>query len=141
MPSTTSAAARPAFDKPLAPFLDHPDLPLPGLLSSTEVEQTFERHGVHFGTAHNSIFTPVLTAWAWLSQVVFADKSTAAACARVSVLLLALVDGLGPEQIGRRLGVTAEVVRQRKSRALRRLGELLKDPSQTQPRGPHKDRK
>src|SRR5206468_1872896 len=45
---------------------------------------------VHFGTAHNSIFTPVLTAWAWLSQVVFADKSTAAACARVSVLLLAL---------------------------------------------------
>jgi RNA polymerase sigma factor (sigma-70 family) len=58
-----------------------------------------------------------------------------------AVLLLALVDGLGPEEIGRRLGVTGEVVRQRKSRALRRLTELLKDPSQTRSRSLLKDKK
>ena len=87
---TTPVQLQPAFDRPLAGFLDHPDLPLPGLLTDQHVQQVFEKHHVHFGTAHNSLFTPAVTLWAWLSQVLFADKSTAAACARVSVLLLAL---------------------------------------------------
>jgi putative transposase len=87
---TTPAQPQPAFDQPLAGFLDHPDLPLPGLLTDQHVQHVCDKHHVHFGTARNSIFTPALTVWAWLSQVLFADKSTAAACARVSVLLLAL---------------------------------------------------
>src|SRR5438105_12414545 len=90
MPSTPGADSRPVFDRPLAGFLDHPDLPLPGLLTGQHVQQALDKHHVGFGTAHNTTFTPVLTVWAWLSQVVFPDKSTAAACARVSVLLLAL---------------------------------------------------
>jgi RNA polymerase sigma factor (sigma-70 family) len=49
------------------------------------------------------------------------------------VLMLSLIEGLVPDEIARRLGVTPEVVRQRKSRALRRLGETLRPPSQTPP--------
>jgi RNA polymerase sigma-70 factor (ECF subfamily) len=47
------------------------------------------------------------------------------------VLLLSLVDGLAPEQIAVRLGVTYDTVRQRKSRALKKLSELLQPRSQT----------
>jgi RNA polymerase sigma factor (sigma-70 family) len=47
-----------------------------------------------------------------------------------SVLLLSLVDGLRPEEIAGRLGITYDTVRQRKSRALKKLGELLSPVSQ-----------
>ena len=90
MSSTAATEHRPPLACPLAPFLDHPDLPLAGALTTADVHRLFAAHAVHFGSAHNSIFTPALTLWAWLSQVVFPDKSTAAACVRVGVLLLAL---------------------------------------------------
>ena len=41
------------------------------------------------------------------------------------VPLLSLVDGLGPEEIADRLGILPDAVRQRKSRAMRKLSELL----------------
>jgi hypothetical protein len=90
MPSTDSSDSRTVFDRPLVCFLDHPDLPFADALTSEHVVQTAKRHGVSFGTAANSIFTPMLTLWAWLGQVVFSDKSCVAACARVGVLLAAL---------------------------------------------------
>jgi putative transposase len=90
MSSTAQTVSRPVLPGPSAAFLEHPDLPLTGLLNEQHVQQAFDKHSVCFGTAHNSIFTPRLTVWAWLSQVIFPDKSTAAACARVAVLLLAL---------------------------------------------------
>jgi RNA polymerase sigma-70 factor (ECF subfamily) len=48
-----------------------------------------------------------------------------------AVLMLSLVEGMGPDEVARRLKVSPEAVRQRKSRALRRLSELLKPVSQT----------
>jgi RNA polymerase sigma-70 factor (ECF subfamily) len=48
-----------------------------------------------------------------------------------AVLLLSLVDGLTPEEIAGRLNITAETVRKRKSRALRRLWEMLGHGSQS----------
>jgi RNA polymerase sigma-70 factor, ECF subfamily len=48
-----------------------------------------------------------------------------------AVLMLGLVDGLGPEEIAERLNITAESVRKRKSRALRRLSEILGHGSQS----------
>jgi RNA polymerase sigma-70 factor (ECF subfamily) len=42
------------------------------------------------------------------------------------ILLLTLVDGLKPREIARRLGLSAEVVRTRKSRALKRLVEHMR---------------
>src|SRR5688572_383898 len=100
MPSTASATPRPAFDRPLAGFVDHPDLPLHGLLSSADVQQACDRHAAHFGRAHNSLFSPALTLWAWLAQALFADKSAACACARVTVLLLALARPKWSEDTG-----------------------------------------
>jgi hypothetical protein len=87
MSSTLPAGKRPAFDQPFAGFLDHPDLPLPGLLTACHFRDALKRLAVAFGTAANTILTPVVALWAWLSQVVFPDKATAAACVRVSELL------------------------------------------------------
>lgn len=47
-----------------------------------------------------------------------------------AVLLLGTVDGLGPEEIASRLGISPESVRQRKSRAIRKLTEILARQSQ-----------
>jgi RNA polymerase sigma-70 factor (ECF subfamily) len=41
------------------------------------------------------------------------------------ILLLTLVDGLKPGEIGQRLGLSSEVVRKRKSRALERARQIL----------------
>lgn len=46
------------------------------------------------------------------------------------VLLLSLIDGLKPEQIAVRLGITCDTVRQRKSRALKKLAGILQPLSQ-----------
>jgi len=54
------------------------------------------------------------------------------------VLTLTLVDGVGPEVIARRTGLTQEAVRQRKSRALKRLKELLNGASRDGHRGPQR---
>lgn len=88
--STTSSDSRQDFDRPFAAFLDHPDLPLAEVLTAEHVHQACTKHHVLFGIARNVLFTPFVTLWAVLSTVVSADKSCAAACARVSVLLLAL---------------------------------------------------
>jgi RNA polymerase sigma-70 factor (ECF subfamily) len=46
------------------------------------------------------------------------------------VLLLSLVDGLSADEVAARLGITPESVRQRKSRAIRKLTEMLARQSQ-----------
>jgi RNA polymerase sigma-70 factor (ECF subfamily) len=43
------------------------------------------------------------------------------------ILRLTLVEGLAPRQIGKQLGLSSEVVRQRKSRAIRAAREMLRD--------------
>jgi DNA-directed RNA polymerase specialized sigma24 family protein len=45
------------------------------------------------------------------------------------VLLLTLVEGLKPGQIATRIGVTADVARTRKSRALKRIMDVLSSRS------------
>ena len=47
------------------------------------------------------------------------------------ILLLTLVEGLKPGEIGARLGLTSEVVRARKSRALKKTIERVKRLSRT----------
>jgi RNA polymerase sigma factor (sigma-70 family) len=56
------------------------------------------------------------------------------------VLFLSLAEGLKPGEIAARLGLSAEVVRQQKSRALKRLKEMLDGPSRIGPREPHSNR-
>jgi RNA polymerase sigma factor (sigma-70 family) len=49
------------------------------------------------------------------------------------ILLLTLVEGLKPAAIAERLGLSNDVVRQRKQRATRRVIDLVRPPSQNQP--------
>ena len=51
------------------------------------------------------------------------------------VLLLTLVEGLKPGEIARKLGVSADVARTRKSRALKRILEVLDSRSRNAPGG------
>jgi RNA polymerase sigma-70 factor (ECF subfamily) len=52
-----------------------------------------------------------------------------------AVLLLSLVDGLAPDEIAQKLGILPDAVRQRKSRALKKLAEILGRRSQPPRRG------
>lgn len=90
MPSYPPAAGCPSFDQALAPFLLDPGLPFDQVLSDTDVEQAFAEERVTFGSRTGSVFTPALTLWAFLSQVLDADKSCRAAVLRVVARLLAL---------------------------------------------------
>lgn len=56
------------------------------------------------------------------------------------VLSMCLTEGLKPGEIALRLGISAEVVRQQKSRALRRLKEMLNGASRDDSDGPHSNR-
>jgi len=78
------------FDQAFAPFLNDPGLPFANVLPAAEVEQAFVDAGVNFGNSKRSVFTPILTLWAFLSQVVDSTKSCSAAVLRVSILLGAL---------------------------------------------------
>jgi len=76
----------------LEPFLQGPGLPFSEVLSAAEVQAAFEAEGVCGEQSSRTVFTPAVTLWAWLSQVVHGGElsSCAAAVTRVAVLLLAL---------------------------------------------------
>src|ERR1700722_6854970 len=78
------------FEQTFAPFLNDPGLPFANVLSAADVEQAFAEAGVAFGSSKRSVFTPALTLWAFLSQVVQPAKSCSAAVLRVATLLVAL---------------------------------------------------
>jgi putative transposase len=80
------------FGLVLEPFLQTPGLPFAEVLSASEVQAAFEAEGVCGEPSSPTIFTPTVTLWAWLSQVVHGGElsSCAAAVTRVAVLLLAL---------------------------------------------------
>src|SRR5712692_10219812 len=90
MPSYHSLRGRLHLDQALAPFLTEEGLPFASVLSAETIEQAFVDEGVCFGASKNSVFTPALTLWAFLSQVVHEAKSCHAAVLRVAALLMAL---------------------------------------------------
>src|SRR5271165_4395962 len=90
MLSCHSRSNCPGFEQTLAPFLADSGLPFSDVLSAAEVEQAFADSGVNFGASKRAVFTPALTLWALLSQVVDPAKSCSAAVLRVATLLLAL---------------------------------------------------
>jgi len=80
----------PHFEHTLAPFLSDDGLPFAQVLPAAAVAQAFADEGVTFGTTPHAVFTPALTLWAFLSQVVDEAKACRAAVLRVAVLLIAL---------------------------------------------------
>ena len=76
----------------LAPFLQGPGLPLADVLSEEQVDAAMRAEGVGFGQSARAVYTPAITLWAFLSQVLHAGelRSCTAAVARVGVLWAAL---------------------------------------------------
>jgi putative transposase len=79
----------------LASFLQHPGLPFADTLREESIQSAFDAEGVSFAADEDSVYTPALTLWAFLSQVLFKgeQRSCVAAVARVVVLLVALERG------------------------------------------------
>jgi Transposase DDE domain len=80
------------FGLVLRSFLQHRGLPFAQALPEETIQQAFDDEGVSFGQGDGDVYTPALTLWAFLSQVLFKDeqRSCLAAVARVIVLLVAL---------------------------------------------------
>lgn len=87
MPSYSPTTATFQFQHTLAPFLQAEGLPLAEVLTATDIDQAFADEQVSFGQTPRSFWTPALTLWAWLSQVLGADPSCRQAVARVLVAL------------------------------------------------------
>jgi putative transposase len=119
------------FERTFAPFLNDPGLPFANVLSAAEVEQAFVEADVAFGSSKRSVFTPALTLWAFLSQVVQPAKSCSAAVLRIATLLVAL--GGSPCALDTaaycraRAKLPAVVIRKLALQVSRRLEEALPD--------------
>jgi Transposase DDE domain len=77
------------FEQALAPFYLDEGLPFANVLPVAVVEQVFAAEEVAFGASNDSVFTPSVTLWAFLSQVLENDKSCRAAVSRVLASRLA----------------------------------------------------
>jgi hypothetical protein len=73
------------FQQTLAPFLQAEGLPLAHVLTEADIKQAFDDEHVSFGQSRRSFWTPALTLWAFLSQVLGADQSCRQAVAQVVV--------------------------------------------------------
>ncbi len=79
----------------LASFLQRPGLPFANALTEEAIHKAFDDEGAGFAEDEEAVYTPAVTMWAFLSQVLFKDeqRSCVAAVARVIVLLVALERG------------------------------------------------
>ena len=75
----------------LASFLQHPGLSFSGVLKEGAIRKAFEHENATFAEDEDAVYTPPVTLWSFLSQVLFKDehRSCVAAVARVVALLVA----------------------------------------------------
>jgi hypothetical protein len=76
----------------VASFLQQDGLAFAEALPETRIEKAFADAGAEFAREEDDVYTPAVTLWAFLSQVLFKDeqRSCLAAVSRVLVLLIAL---------------------------------------------------
>lgn len=70
-------------------FAQDDGLPFASILTEEDIEQAVVAERVSFGLRPGAVFTPLITLWAFVGQVLAGCKSCVAAVARVNVLLLA----------------------------------------------------
>jgi putative transposase len=75
------------FRNTFAPFAQGKDLPFAEVLTEADVARIFAEEKCSFGTLARSFWTPALTLWAFLGQVLGADKSCRQAVANVLMSL------------------------------------------------------
>ncbi len=80
------------FQLVLSSFMQTTGLAFANVLSEAQIEQGFAQEGVSFAEGEDDVFTPAVTLWAFLSQVLHKDeqRSCLAAISRVIVLLVGL---------------------------------------------------
>lgn len=76
----------------LASFLQRPGLPFADVMPEEAIQTAFDDEDAHFAGDEDAVYTPAITLWAFLSQVLFKSeqRSCLAAVSRVAVLLVAL---------------------------------------------------
>ena len=79
----------------LASFLQRPGLPFADALPEEAIQAAFDDEDACFADGEDAIYTPAITLWAFLSQVLFKaeQRSCIAAVSRVVSLLMALERG------------------------------------------------
>jgi DDE family transposase len=79
----------------LTSFLQRPGLPFANALPEDAIQNAFDDQNASFADDQDAVYTPAVTLWAFLSQVLFteAQRSCIAAVSRVAVLLVALERG------------------------------------------------
>lgn len=76
----------------LSSFMQTEELAFSEVLTAEQIQQAFDQEGISFAQEDDDIFTPAVTLWGFLSQVLFKEeqRSCLAAVSRVIVLLVAL---------------------------------------------------
>lgn len=89
---TSSQPLSRRFGVILRSFLQQAGLPFADVLPAARIQAAFDEQGVAFAQEADGIYSPPITLWAFLSQVLFKNeqRSCAAAVSRVVVLLVAL---------------------------------------------------
>ncbi len=126
MSFTTTAHFLPSrFRIILASFLQQPGLAFADVLPEARIAAAFAEEGVGFAQDEDGIYTPSLTLWAFLSQVLFKEeqRSCVAAVSRVVVLLVAL----GQQPPSANTGAYCRARAKLSERVLRRLTCELAD--------------
>jgi hypothetical protein len=80
------------FGAVLTSFLQRPGLPFADTLTAEDIQAACDAEQVAFAQEEDEVYSPPVTLWAFLSQVLFKEEqqSCAAAVSRVIVLLVAL---------------------------------------------------
>ena len=78
------------FQNTFAPFAQDADLPFGDILTLADVEQIFADEEVSFGQTSRSFWTPALTTWAFIWQILSPDKSCRQTVANVIMFLSAV---------------------------------------------------
>ena len=65
-------------------------LPFTSVLTEEQIQQAAVAEDVRFGNGNNDVYTPAVTLWAFIGQVLAGNQSCVAAVARIIVLFIAL---------------------------------------------------
>lgn len=77
-------------------FLQADGLPFADVLSEEQIQEAFEEEDALFAQEEDDIYTPSVTLWAWLSQVLHSKTLRSCAAAVTRVIALRTVLGLQP---------------------------------------------
>ena len=88
----SSYSQRPSFATVLRSFGSDEGLPFADVLTEKDIEQACKEEKVSFGGGQHDVYTPAVTLWAFLSQVLDHDHS----CRQVIARLFAWLASRGP---------------------------------------------